>query len=142
MTVLAVFVSLAAFLFGCVNFSRARRLDKRDLFLRMHESLLEPSVVAGRRALYEIREHDDATRLVYDADKLTSVYRALAMFDVLALYVENKWISEQTVLDEWGNSLRRSIDPSEIFISARYETIQWHSWPHYRALADKAAKQG
>jgi hypothetical protein len=139
MTVLAVIVSFAAFILGCVNFSRARRLDKRDLFLRMHESLLDPSIVDGRRALYDIKTIGDATRLSLDADTTTSVYRALAMFDVLALYVENGWIAESTVLEEWGNSLRRSVEPSRLFIEARYATIQWHSWPHFRELAEKAA---
>lgn len=63
------------------------------------------------------------------------------MFDVLALYVENGWIDEATVLDEWGNSLARSLAPAEHFIAARYETIQWHSWPHYRSLAEKARQR-
>ncbi|MCL3818554.1 hypothetical protein [Aeromicrobium wangtongii] len=141
-TVAALGISLLAFGLGCVNFARARRLDKRDLFLRMHESLLEPGVVAGRRALYAIRSADDARRLVHDEEKLTGVYRALATFDVLALYVDNKWIDEETVLEEWGNSLRRSIEPSRAFIDARYESIQWHSWPHFQDLAAKAAARG
>jgi hypothetical protein len=72
---------------------------------------------------------------------MTKVYRALAMFDVLALYAENGWIDERTVLDEWGNSLRNSVDPAQHFIAARYETVRWHSWPHYQALAAKAMAQ-
>ncbi|MFD1248493.1 hypothetical protein ACFQ3F_11910 [Nocardioides ginsengisoli] len=141
LTVLALFVSGGALFLGVVNFRRARRLDKRDLFLRMHETLLEPGVVAGRRALYEIREPKHAEALVYHEDTLTQVYRALAMFDVLALYVDNGWIDEATVLDEWGNSLTRSIEPAKFFIEARYKTTQWHSWPHYRALAEKARQR-
>lgn len=141
LTILALVVSAGALALGVVNFQRARRLDKRDLFLRMHEALLDPAVVAGRRALYDLRDTGQAAALVYKEETLTQVYRALAMFDVLALYVENGWIDEATVLDEWGNSLRRSIEPAEHFIAARYQTIQWHSWPHYRALAEKARRQ-
>jgi hypothetical protein len=137
-TALALVVSAAALSLGMLNYRRARRLDKRDLFLRLHESLLDPDVVAGRRALYEIKDVPSAAALVYETGTLTQVYRALAMFDVLALYVENGWIDEATVLDEWGNSLSRSIEPSQHFIAARYQTIQWHSWPHYRRLAAKA----
>lgn len=142
LTGLALVVSAGALVLGAINFRRARQLDKRDLFLRMHEALLEPSVVAGRRALYELKDKASAAALGRQEQSLTNVYRALAMFDVLALYVENGWIDEDTVLDEWGNSLRRSIEPAEHFIEARYETIQWHSWPHYRDLAIKARARG
>jgi hypothetical protein len=138
-TVFAVLASAGALALGFVNFRRARRLDKRDLFLRIHEALLAPEVVAGRRALYSITDQAQAAALVYQEEVLTQVYRALAMFDVLALYAENGWIDEKTVLDEWGNSLARSVTPADHFIKARYDSIQWHSWPHYRLLAQKAS---
>jgi hypothetical protein len=137
-TTLALLVSAGALVLGVVNYRRARKLDKRDLFLKIHERLIEPDVVAGRRLLYALRSKDEAASLVYREDDLTKVYRALAMFDVLALYAENGWIDERTVLDEWGHSLRNSVEPAEYFIAARYETVRWHSWPHYRALATKA----
>jgi len=137
-TVLAVLVSAGALWLGIVNYKRARRLDKRDLFLRIHEALIEPGVVEGRRLLYQIPDQATAAAMVYKPEKLTAVYRALAMFDVLAMYAENGWIDEDTVLDEWGHSLRWSVPFAERFIAARYETIKWHSWPHYKALADKA----
>lgn len=98
-------------------------------------------MVAGRRLLYALRSKEEAAALVYREDDMTKVYRALAMFDVLALYAENGWIHERTVLDEWGHSLRNSIEPAEYFIAARYETVRWHSWPHYQALATKATAQ-
>jgi hypothetical protein len=139
--VLALIVSALALSLGIVNFMRSRRLDKRDLFLRMHEALIAPDVVAGRRVLYTLTSKQQAAALVYQEDEESLVYRALAMFDVLAMYAENKWISEKTVLDEWGNSLSRSLAPAELFIEARYDTIQWHSWPHYKALAQKAKAQ-
>jgi hypothetical protein len=141
LTTLALFVSAGAFVLGVVNYRRARKLDKRDLFLKIHERLIDPDVVAGRRILYALRSKEQAAALVYREDDMTKVYRALAMFDVLALYAENGWIDEQTVLDEWGHSLRNSVDPAEYFIAARYETVRWHSWPHYQALAAKARAQ-
>lgn len=119
---------------------RSRRLDKRDLFLRMHEALIDPEVVAGRRVLYTLDSREQAAALASQEEKQTQVYRALAMFDLLGLYVENNWISEKTVLEEWSNSLNRSIKHADHFINARYETVQWHSWPHYRKLAEKATK--
>jgi hypothetical protein len=129
------FVALAV---AVASFWRAGRKDKRDLFLRIHEALIEPDVVAGRRALYKIRDKGYAKVLIHQEAEQTSVYRALAMFDVLGLYAEEGWVDEETVLKEWGNSLRRSWAPASLFIEARYETIRWHSWPHYERLAKKA----
>jgi hypothetical protein len=140
LTALAVLVSLGALGLGLINFQRAKRLDERDLFLKVHERLIEPDVVAGRRILYTLRSKEEAAALAYREEEMTKVYRALAMFDILALYAEQGWINEDTVLDEWGNSLRNSIRPAAHFIAARYDSVQWHSWPHYRALAAKAER--
>jgi hypothetical protein len=141
LTTLAVLVSLGALGLGIVNFRRATRLDARDLFLKVHERLIEPDVVAGRRILYTLKTKEEAAALVYREEEMTKVYRALAMFDILALYTEHGWIDEDTVLDEWGNSLRNSVVPATHFIAARYDSVQWHSWPHYRALAEKAQRR-
>jgi hypothetical protein len=98
-TLLAVVVSTGALSLGVFNYRRASKLDKRDLFLKIHERLIEPDVVTGRRLLYSLRSKQEAASLVYREDDMTKVYRALAMFDVLALYAENGWIDEGTVLE-------------------------------------------
>jgi hypothetical protein len=116
----AVLVSSAAFILSGINFLRAQRPDRRDLFLRVLEGLIAPEIVAGRRALYGIKNVADAAGLAADPDQTTLVYRALAMFDVLALHAESNVVNEGTVLDEWGNSLSRSVAPAELFIAARY----------------------
>lgn len=137
---LALFVSAGALILGVVNFLQAHRRDKRDLFLRLHETLVEPDVVAGRRALYKVKSEDDAEAVCGNEEISTRIYRALAMFDVLGLYVESRWIDERTVLREWSNSLVRSREPARLWIAKRYEGVQWHSWPHYTSLAEKAAR--
>jgi hypothetical protein len=139
---MALLVSAGALLLGVVNHRRASKLHKRDLFLKLHERLIDPDVVAGRRILYTLQSKDEAAALVYREDDMTKAYRALAMFDVLALSAESGWVDEKTLLDEWGHSLRNSQAPAEHFIAARYETVRWHSWPHYQALAEKARTRG
>jgi hypothetical protein len=136
----SAFLALCALALGMVNFQRAKKLDKRDLFLRLHEALVEPEVVAGRRALYKIKTTDGAAAACVDEQTSSRIYRALALFDVLALYVESKWIDEGTVLKEWSNSLVRSTEPAELWMAERYKGVEWHSWPHYQALASKAAR--
>jgi hypothetical protein len=139
-TALGAIFSLAAVVLGVVNFRRARKLDKRDLFLRMHETMIQPDAVAGRRALYKITSPKDAETSCMNDVTSSQIYRALALFDVLALYVESGWIDEGTVLKEWSNSLARSQEPARLWIAARYKGVHWHSWPHYQSLAKMAAR--
>ncbi len=63
------------------------------------------------------------------------------MFDVLAFYAESHWISEKTVLREWGHSLARSKQHADLFIAHRAKLVHANSWPHYQALARKALEQ-
>ena len=136
----SAFLALCALALGIVNFRRAQTLDKRDLFLRLHETLVEPEAVAGRRALYSIKTSKDAELACMNEKTSSQIYRALAMFDVLALYVESHWVDEKTALKEWSNSLTRSREPAALWLEQRYMDVQWHSWPHYQALATKAAR--
>jgi hypothetical protein len=57
----------------------------------MHTELLDQVPMAGRRALRQIESADDAAHFANDPDGQTQVYRALALFDVLDLYVERGW---------------------------------------------------
>lgn len=130
----AVLISALALVLSAVTLLRARRLDRRDLFLRLHESLIEPGLVEGRRTLLMTNSREDATSIRADGDRFINVWRALSMFDVLGLYVENKWIDESVVLDEWGHLLFQSYEHAHFYID---EPIGTHVWPHFRRLARK-----
>jgi hypothetical protein len=134
----ALLISGGALVLSAINYKRARRLDERDLFLRMHESLLDPEVVAGRRLLYKITTRQAAEQTEYRPAEMTQIYRALAMYDLLGLYVENGWIDEATVIAEWGHSLARSVEPARTFIEWRKVRFGSHDWEHFTRLAAKA----
>jgi hypothetical protein len=131
LTAIAVLLSMLA-LFN------SRRLDKRDLFLKMHENLLGELPMAGRRALGHITDKASAAQAVGDSEKATAVYRALAAFDVLGLYVERGWVNERDVLEEWADSLSKYRHPKALWVEERYPGKKFHSWPHYDDLADRA----
>lgn len=133
-----IFTALALLL-SALAFFNNRRLDKRDLFLKMHENLLGEVPMAGRRALARIHDETSATQAVYDSNRSTEIYRALAGFDVLGLYVERGWVSERTVLEEWADSLSKYAAPKALWVEKRYPGKKFHSWPHYDALAERAA---
>lgn len=135
-------VSALAFIIALASFLRTRRVDRRNLFLEMHSRLLEPDLVTARRDLYRM----GSASTVEDfngqhADRMTHVYRLLAMYDLLGLYAERRWVSRSTVVDEWGHSLARSIPHAEAVIEWRRDWSGWDSWPHYRKLARHAAKK-
>lgn len=71
-----------------------------------------------------------------DAD----IYRALALFDVLGLYVEQGWADRWTVLDEWARSLSAYREPKRLWVAARWPQSSEARWPHYDRLASSAAK--
>ena len=131
-TTLAVLLSLAAFY-------RSRRLDKRDLFLRMHTDLLDEIPMRGRRVLGTIFDVNTATWAAREVPA-TEVYRALAMFDVLGLYVEQGWVDRWTVMEEWGRSLSAYREPKRLWVAARWPNNDEDRWPHYDLLAESAAK--
>lgn len=131
-------LTAVAVLLSFLAFYNSRRLDKRDLFLKMHENLLQELPMAGRRALGHITDRDHAALSVGNAQESTEVYRALAGFDVLGLYVERGWVNERTVLEEWADSLSKYRQPKTLWVEARYPGKQFHSWPHYDDLAARA----
>lgn len=130
-TVVAVVLSVVALV-------RSSRLDRRDLFLRIHEMLLEPEVVKGRRRLYAIKDEYQARSVHEDPVDYTAVHRALALFDLLAKYADNGWIDERTALEEWGHSLVSAREPGRLFIDARSVHVNWRSWPDFERLAERA----
>lgn len=134
-------IALSALALGIVNLTRSIRNDKRDLFLKVHRELLDPDLIDGRRLLYQLTAPSKRGELLGASDSYTKMNRALAMFDVLALYVDYGWIRRETVLDEWSYSLAKSLEPALVFIRDRDESEDVWSWPHYRALAEAAVER-
>jgi hypothetical protein len=128
--------SLAAVAIAVRNYTDAKARDRRDLFLTVHERLLEPEMVAARRVLYKLSS-EAGVRGLREEDT-TRVYRLLAMYDLVGLYVESNWISKKTVLEEWSFSLCQSHEPGRRFIKVRQAMVGGPGWPHYRRLAEAA----
>lgn len=129
----------AIFLSGFALY-RSGRADKRDLFLRIHEMLLEPEAVQGRRRLYRVETVEDARAIHAEQEVYTNVHRSLALFDLLAKYVRNGWIDERIALEEWGRSLTQARGPGLVFIEVRSEEVKWRSWPDFLDLAERAKR--
>jgi hypothetical protein len=82
-TVISV-VALGVSLFILVD---SRRLDRRDLLLKLHEQLIAPDRQTGRRLLYQLACQPVES---WRDDQFDLVNGALAYFDVIAMYVDRR----------------------------------------------------
>ena len=142
---LTVALSSAAFVFSLYAWRERRSVDQRDLFLRVHERLVDIDIQRGRRILAEkIGSPEDAHALYREhPDDYDLANRSLAMLDVAALYVERGYISKRLFMQEWALVYARVLEPAQHFISARAEKSMTSAlWPHFRALAREAAIPG
>lgn len=96
--------------------------------------------MAGRRALSQIDSDNEARASLTNPDEQTAIYRALALFDVLGLYVEQGWVDRWTVMDEWANSLSQYREPKRLWAEHRWKDDERPRWPHYDRLAKSAAR--
>lgn len=114
---------------------------KQETFLDIHAKLIDVEVQEGRRLLYhEIRSAADPARLLKeDEEKYDKVNRALAMYDVLGLYVRKRYVFKNWVLDEWGAALVRARPHAKHFIAHRESQGSFSAWPNFHALSLEAA---
>jgi hypothetical protein len=151
--IISVASAAAAFVSGLVAFSayrfgkrtheettrQAEQLNKRDLFLSLHERLCGTEQIRGRRV---IREEGNSLRRVqrlrrYGGGDVRAAIGALAMLDTLGLYVELGYVEEGPVMAEWGPVLVELRGPARYFLETG--RVNGRSpWPHYQSLADEA----
>ncbi|MEU6841544.1 hypothetical protein ABZ930_06670 [Streptomyces sp. NPDC046716] len=131
----AVGISAVALLISLYSIFRSVRNDRRDIFLRLHESLIDPQLQAGRRVLHEMRGGVES--LTPEQYELAN--RALAALDVAGFYCSKNYVREKDFLELWAPTLaalKRSAGP---FVAHRdaQRPRAFPSWPHYRRLTDR-----
>ena len=140
--IIALSISVASFGFSLLNNYQQRQQDKRDMFIKMHEALLDPDLQRGRRIL----NSKFRTAAEFDSmqdqspDEYQLINRCLAMFDVFAMYVDHKFIDEELVLKEWGHTIARTWEHAEPFLDARSDREHYRPWANLRSLAPRAIK--
>ena len=141
----ALFVSLAAFIFSVINWRERKRQDRRDLYLKIHERLVDIDLQRGRRIIYrDVHSAEHAEALFRERpEDYDLANRALAMLDVAALYEEQRYIDGKLLMREWGPVYARIRENSGYFIAeriARSVEPAHPAWPHFQSLARRAAE--
>jgi len=132
----ALAVSLSSFL---ANFLTARRRDKRDLLLRMHERLTTADQQRGRRLLYVMSEEGNRVNDLSD-EEYELVNSALASLDTLGVYYQHRYVPRAALLELWAEPLLRLLGPAEPFLTHRDALRGGSTWPHLHVLAEDARK--
>lgn len=137
----AVCFSVAALLasLGALYFNW--RKAKQDTFLGIHEKLIALDIQEGRRLLFQkISSPAAASQLLVDSpEEYQKVNRALAMYDVLGLYVKRKYVFKDWVMEEWGPNLAKARVPGRYFIEHRKEHGVPSLWHNFDTLSREAS---
>jgi hypothetical protein len=134
-------VAQKAFRFSDNARQETEKLNKRDLFLALHEKLCTPDQLWGRRVIREkINKLEDAEHLRASghADGQAAA-GAVAMLDMLSLYVEKGFVEKDLVLEEWGHVVADLDDNAAIFVKNR-TTNNRRPWIHFKDFSAEAVK--
>ncbi|BDH07932.1 MULTISPECIES: hypothetical protein [Streptomyces] len=135
----SVVISVVAVVISVLSLYVARRKDRRDALLRLHESLISPELQHGRRALFLMHERGAGVAELSPEDYAV-VNRAFAAFDVVGLYCHKGYVSEKDILELWAVPLARMKHAGAEFLAYRDSQVAGMipTWPRYRRLADRA----
>ncbi|MFJ5013765.1 hypothetical protein [Streptomyces griseoluteus] len=134
----SVVISVAAVVISVLSLYVARRKDRRDALLKLHESLISPELQHGRRTVFLMYERGVRVEEL-SGEEHAVVNRALAAFDVVGLYCHKGYVSERDILELWAVPLVRLKYAGRAFLEYRDAQVAGMStWPRFRRLADHA----
>lgn len=141
--IISILISCGAFVLSIYTWRERIVKDQRDLFLRLHERLLDVELQHGRRILFrQVNSVEDARSLFQDKpDFYDLANMALAMLDTAALYVERKYIDGELFMQEWGYTYKNILEHARYFLDERIErnaAPNPHPWRHFFHFATQA----
>ena len=121
-------------------FVEGRRRHKRDLFLKIHETMINEDSYRGRQLLLS-RAFDEATIAALTPGERADISRCLALYDTLGLYLRRKHLIEDDVVSMWGDPALRAWQAAQPFVERRARQSRGQSaYPHFRYLASRAER--
>ncbi|GAA2521518.1 hypothetical protein GCM10010423_12800 [Streptomyces levis] len=129
----AVVISGIALLVSLASYYRSVRNDRRDISLKLHETLIDPKLQSGRKVLHEMQDVASLT-----AEEYELANKALATLDIAGFYCAKKYVSEKDFLDLWAPALVTLKPSAAPFLAHRDAQRPKPVWPYYRRLTERA----
>ncbi|MFL6108973.1 MAG: hypothetical protein ACJ72L_18590 [Marmoricola sp.] len=138
---LSLSIALLALAINGWTFVDRRRIDRRDLFMKLHEAMLEPDLQRGRMILYrQCGSKQAVEKMAVDGiESFLLANRALAMFDLMARYVETGHIDREDAMEEWAYSTSNLYVKAEHFLAYRSAEAGRRAWTNFVDFAEAAA---
>jgi hypothetical protein len=134
---ISVIISVLALNFSFLVFLDSRNRDRRDIFLKIHELLISDDLQRGRYILFQKITDEESIERLTDRE-WQDVNRALSTFNALGLYMANRYVKEQDVMDTWAHNICTAWKAAKPFISYRERLQGYPAWIYFAVLADKA----
>jgi hypothetical protein len=132
----ALAVSLSSFL---ATFLTARRRDKRDLLLRLHDRLTTADQQRGGRLVYVMSE--DGKRVQdLSGDEYELINNALASLSTLGIYYQRRYVPRKALMELWAETVLRLMRSAEPFLAHRDAIRRGSVWPELQMLAEESRK--
>lgn len=132
--ILSVTLSILALGFSAFVFVESRRRDRRDIFLRMTEYLTGEDIQRGRQLLFE-KVTDEASVDRLSDHEYRDIHRAVNAFNILGLYVKNRYLLESDVLDVWAVPVYRFWRAAQPYMVHRESAQGFKTWGYFDSLA-------
>jgi hypothetical protein len=116
-----------------------RRQRRQDMFLRVHEMLIDIEMQRGRRLLYQCGR--DGRLPPEESDDFARISRALSVHNTVAVYVRRGIVPRRWILEGWQNTLCDMRHGAMLFIAYRQQTYGWHVWRELDSLITLAEKK-
>ncbi|MEU5929317.1 hypothetical protein ABZ817_38330 [Streptomyces antimycoticus] len=147
LAVLSLVIAGGALGWSIRTYRASIKLNRRDLFLSLHEQLSRPDRMRGRSILREeITSVPDAEAIRQSRPgDYELVMSAIIMLDILGLYVKKNYVRKDLVLEEWGWLYGRCFDHGQHVINER----QWYGpdrrtrapWINFVELGKEASER-
>ena len=135
-TLVPIVLSAVAVILSVYVFIDSRQRDRRDIFIKMHELLISNDSQRGRYLLFEKVVDYEAIERLTD-EEYRDINRALAMYNLLGVYLKNGYVNERDVIEVWGRTIYRAWMAAQPFLAYREQVQGYQPMPYFALLAEK-----
>jgi len=135
-TAVPVVLSVIALVFSIYVFIDSHKRDRRDTFIKIHELLISTDIQRGRYLLFEKVTDVESVKRLPD-DEYRDISQAIAVYNLLGVYLKNGYVTERDVVEVWGRAIYRAWITAQPFLAWREHNQGYKAWPYFELLAKR-----